>query len=97
VTSESVLVEVIQVLTSKRLYNLPREAVRGHVANVLSFRGLVLANKRTFLRALDVWVDHNVDFVDALCVAQMTRLGIGEIASFDGHFDRVPGVTRLEP
>lgn len=97
VTSESVLVEVVRVLSSKVLYNLPREEVRRHLANVMAFQGLTVPQRKTFRRALDVWVEHNIDFVDALSVAQMERLSITRIASFDGDFDRISRVTRLEP
>jgi predicted nucleic acid-binding protein len=37
------------------------------------------------------------DFVDALSVAQMERLKIEVIASFDHDFDRFPGIRRQEP
>lgn len=97
ITSEAVLIEVVRVLSSKMLYSLPREEVRRHVTNVLQLPGLLVPQGKTFRDALDLWVDHNVDFVDALCVAQMRRLKIARIASFDGHFDRVRDVTRLEP
>jgi predicted nucleic acid-binding protein len=97
VTWEAVLVEVVQVLSSKALYNLPRDEVRRHLSNVLALDGLTVPHKRTFLQALDLWVNHNVDFVDALCAAHMERLKITEIASFDTHFDRLPQITRVEP
>ena len=83
VTSESVLVEVVRVLSSPNLYNLPRQEVRRHLANVLALPGLFAPYKRTFLRALDLWASSSIDFVDALCVAQMERLKIGTIARFD--------------
>lgn len=96
VASESVIVEVVRVLSSRVLYALSREEVRRHVRNVLALPGVSVPNKRTLLRALDIWVEHSVDFVDALSVAQMERLGIRTIATFDRDFDRL-GVTRREP
>lgn len=84
------------MLASRALYNLPRGDVRRHLSNVLAIEGLTVPQPRTFGRALDFWVQHNVDCIDALCVAQMERLKIGRIASFDGDFDRIPGIDRLE-
>ena len=65
--------------------------------NILALEGLTLPNKPTYYEALDLFVAHNIDFVDALNVAHMNRLGITEILSFDRDFDRVPNITRVEP
>jgi len=96
-TSESVLVEVVRVLSSPNLYNLSRPEVGRHLANVLALPGLSAPHKRTFLRALDLWASSCIDFVDGPCVAQMERLKIGTIASFDQDFDRFTQITREEP
>ena len=97
IVSESVVVEVVQVLSSPKLYNLPRERVAQTVSAILGLRGLKTLGKQTLLRALDLWATASVDFVDALSVAQMERQKIGTIASFDRDFDRFPGITRREP
>ena len=96
-TTEGVVVEAVQVLSSKVLYNLPRAAVRTHLSNVLSVRGLVVPHKRAVLRALDVYASTNLDFVDALIVAHMERLKVSTVLSFDKGFDRIGGITRQEP
>ncbi len=96
-TSEAVIVETVQVLSSRALYNLPRAEIQTHLTNILSLRGLVLSNKRTYLRALEIYASTNVDFVDALNVAHMERAGIDTIMSFDRDFDRIPGIQRVEP
>jgi predicted nucleic-acid-binding protein len=92
-----VLVEVVQVLSSKVLYPLPRTQVRSHLLTVLRLRGLKLPGKRQYRRALDLYVERNVDFVDALIVAQMEARGITTLPSFDRDFDHFPSVTREEP
>ena len=97
IVSESVVVEVVQVLSSPKLYNLPRERVAQTVSAILGLRGLKTLGKQTLLRALDLWATASVDFVDALSVAQMERQKIGTIASFDRDFDRFPRITRREP
>jgi predicted nucleic acid-binding protein len=53
--------------------------------------------KRMYLRALDLYVAMNIDFVDALSVAQTERAKVTTILSFDRDFDRVPGITRQGP
>jgi predicted nucleic acid-binding protein len=97
ITSESVIAEVVYVLSSKRLYNLPREEIRKLLYPLLSLPGLKLTNRKTHLHALDLYATYPLDFEDALTVAQMKRRKISEIYSYDRHFDQVAGITRLEP
>lgn len=96
-TSEAVIVELVYVLSSTALYNLPRREIRTHLTTVLSLPGLKLPHKAVYLRALDLYASSSLDFTDALNMAHMERAGITTIMSFDQHFDRVPGITRKEP
>ena len=97
VISESIVVEIIQVLSSRVLYNLPRAKVAADVSTILSLPKLKLPSKRVCIRALELWANVNVDFVDALTVAQMERQKIATIASFDEDFDRFPQIQREAP
>jgi predicted nucleic acid-binding protein len=96
-TSESVIAEVVYVLSSKRLYNLPREEIRKLLYPFLLLPGLTLTNRKMYLRALDLYATCPIDFEDALIVAQMERQKITEVYSYDRDFDQVAGITRLEP
>jgi len=95
--SEGILVEAVYVLSSKTLYNLPREDIKKHLANILALKGFKIPYKKTYLRALDLYLATNIDFVDALSIAHMERCGITTILSFDRDFDRVKTVSRREP
>ena len=95
-TCEGVIIEAVHILSSKALYTLPRQDIRTHLTTVITFRGLKLPNKRTCLRALDLYATTNLDFVDALIVAHMERAKINNLLSFDRVFDRLPNITRLE-
>ncbi len=98
-TSEVILHEVLYVLTSSRTgYGLSHVDAAARLRPILALRGLKLSRKRDCLRALDHYTTYpNLDFGDALAVAQMERQGIGEIYSYDRDFDRVSGVRRVEP
>jgi predicted nucleic acid-binding protein len=96
-TSESVIAEVVYVLSSEKLYNLPREEIRKLLYPLLSLRGLKLTSRKTYLHALDLYASYPLDFEDALTVAHMKRQKIGKIYSYDRHFDQVAGIARLEP
>jgi predicted nucleic acid-binding protein len=96
--SESVVVEVVNVLSSRVTYHLPRHEVARHLVNIFSLRGLKIPAKQSYHRALDLWVTTTTvrDFVDALSVAQAERLKIPTIASFDTDFDRFPTIKRSQ-
>ena len=70
---------------------------RVHLVAILTLRGLRLENKRTVMKALDLYASSGIDFVDALNVAHMQRLGIDTIISFDRDFDRIPNIHRRDP
>ena len=96
-TCEGVLVEAVQVLASKSLYNVPRPEIRKHLSTIIQLQGLKLPNKRTYLRALDLYATTNLDFVDVLIVAHMERTNTSTVLSFDKDFNRIQGITRKEP
>lgn len=96
-TSEAVIAEVVYVLSSKAVYNLPRDQIRARLYPLLSLPGLKLPQRKTYLRALDLYASYPLDFEDALIVAHMERQGMAELISYDQGFDRVVGIRRLEP
>ena len=98
-TSEAVIAEVVFVLSSKRLYNLSRQEIRARLYPLVSLSGLKMVSSRSCLRALDLYGSNNIDFEDALTIAEMERRKIAELYSYDREFDQVPGHTfkRLEP
>ena len=96
-TSETVIAELVYVLSSARLYHLGREDIRTRLYPLLSLPGLKLPSRRLYLRALDLYAAYPIDFEDALIVAQMERQKITEVYSFDRGFDQIQGITRCEP
>src|SRR5712692_5721474 len=55
--SESVVVEVVNVLSSRVTYHLPRHEVARHLGNIFSLRGFKIPTKQSYQRALDLWVN----------------------------------------
>lgn len=97
-TAEVIIAEVVYVLSSPSLYRLSHDEISARLAPLLSLRSLKLRNKRTYLRALDLYATHpSLDFEDALSVAHMERQGISEIVTYDRDFDRLPGIKRIDP
>lgn len=95
---EVILHEVLYVLTSRAHYDLSHAEAAARLRPILALRGLRLAKKRLYLRALDLYTAHPfLDFGDALAAAHMESQGLTAILSYDSDFDRLPGVQRIEP
>ena len=96
-TIEAVITEVVYVLSSKRTYNLARDEIRARLYPLLSVQGLQLPQRKTYLRALDLYTVHQIDFEDALIVARMEQQKVNDLYSYDQGFDKISGITRHEP
>ena len=97
-TSEAVIAEVVYVLASRRLYNLPRAEIALRLGAVLAGSRLRLDHKDAVLDALQLYGSTNLHFVDCLCAAHARREAYPHaVYSYDLDLDRVPGIRRLEP
>jgi len=94
---DTVVADAVYVLSSPRLYNLPRSEVRDMLASLIRLPGFRIHNHRAVLRALDLYASRNLDFGDALIIASMERVGSQVVYSYDADFDRIPGISRQEP
>ncbi len=94
---ESVIADTVYVLSSPRLYAMPRDRVRQVLTPLVRLPSFRVRNRDEVLRALDLYAMAGLDFGDALLVAAMEREGTGDLYSYDRHFDRIAGVTRREP
>lgn len=96
--SEVIIHEVLYVLCSNAHYRLHHDAAAARLRPLLTLRGLKLPHKRRYLRALDLYASSSeLDTGDALALAHMEEMGIGEILSYDTDFDDREGITRVEP
>jgi uncharacterized protein len=96
-TSEAIVAEVAYVLASRATYRFPRKEVVAGLNPLLALPGLRLDDKAMIFLALGLWETSNLDFEDCLAVAQMQKLGLESIFSYDRGLDRVPDIIRLEP
>ena len=77
---DTVLMEALFVLT--KFYKLPKQEVVNDLKSILALGGVVNANKIILSDALTLYVDKNIDFVDALICTKSKLQGYGYI-SFD--------------
>ncbi len=95
-TSEVILAEVVYVLTRGR-HGLSREDAGLRLRAIVDARGLRLPDKAVVQHALTLYLTRSLDFEDCLIIARMHSEGIEALYSYDKDFDRVPGITRMEP
>ena len=72
-SSESVLAEVVFVLSSRSLYRLPRQEIAALVRPCVEAKGFRMDFKSSILAALDLYERSNLDFEDALSVQHVLR------------------------
>ncbi len=97
-TSEAVLAEIVYVLSSRRQYGLTPDEIVARLKPIVMLPGLKITQKRVYLRALDIYASHaDLDFEDAITIAIVERMEQSDLYSYDTVFDRVSGITRLEP
>ena len=93
-TSDAVIAEVAFILTAKSHYRLPVSEAAAALAAIVSTRALKLSDKRSVLRALDLWsANPRIGFVDALAAAYAQAPGV-QLATFDADFDKLPHISR---
>jgi uncharacterized protein len=94
-TVDVVIFEV--VFTLERFYRKAKQDIQRSFLPLIELPGISIPGKRGFRQVFDVYVTRDVPFADAYIAVEMQRRGLSRIASFDADFDRVPGITRVEP
>jgi predicted nucleic acid-binding protein len=83
--------------TLERSYKYPKAQVREAMLALLDQPNLRITGRARWRRVFNLYADHNIPLGDAMNVEFMARNRLTEIVSFDRDFDRIPGVTRIEP
>jgi len=78
-------------------YGVPREAIRKRLLPILAFEHLMVPDREVYPAVFDLYVARKgLSFADCYHAVLARHLGTG-IISFDRGFDRIPGLTRIEP
>lgn len=96
---DTVIADAVFVLSSPRLYNLPRQQVADLLVPMVRLPGFHVLNRRAVLAALALYGygKTKLDFGDALIVAVMQQSASQVVYSFDMDFDKIEGIDRQEP
>ena len=90
-----VAAEAVWVLSS--FYGFSAAEIAPVMRSFLTGDGIISEEKTELLRALALYEDKNIDFIDALLAVKMMKRGIFEVYSFDKHFDRLESIHRVGP
>lgn len=93
--SDFVVSEIVYTLST--VYKHSKRDIRDTVIQLLQLRGVSVDDRTRLQRALNLFADVNLPFVDAYLASRMLGEGADAIVSFDRDFDRIPGITRIEP
>lgn len=94
-TNDTVVFEV--VFTLERRYKQPKDKILDALLPLLELPSFILPGKRSLRKVFDLYVNLNLPFADAYHAVHMQRHRLTEVVSFDRHFDRIAGITRIEP
>ncbi len=94
---DTVIADAVFVLSSPRLYYLPREQVSALLTPLVRLPHFRVRNRRALLRALQLYASTNLDFGDVFILASMQQTRSQILYSYDKGFDRIQGISRKEP
>ena len=78
-------------------YGWSRADVREKLDPLLDMPPLRFPEREVLRQALALHAERNVDFIDGYLAALLLRRPEPAICSYDGDFDKIPGIRRVEP
>jgi predicted nucleic-acid-binding protein len=78
-----VLAEVVFVLL--KVYNTSKSDIKNTLVKFLSFENIILNSKSTIIKALELFDEKNIDFVDAILCAKSKKY---EVKTFDKNLNK---------
>jgi predicted nucleic acid-binding protein len=96
-TPVTTIADVVYVLSSPRLYAVPRDQVADLLRALVRMPGFLVDSRAAVLGALDLFAETSLDFGDALIAASMALAGETIVYSYDRDFDKLPALARQEP
>jgi len=96
VTTSLVIAEIIWTLES--FYEITKKDIQLKVLAILNTDGLEVEDADLILQAIGLYVEKNVDFIDAYNAAWMLKCDVKKAITFDQkHFSRFGGIITEQP
>jgi predicted nucleic acid-binding protein len=94
--ADTVVFEAAYVLEGP--YHWDREPIRAALTAVIALDGVILPGKEIYHDVFALYVSRrNLSFADCYHATLSQHLGCSAFMSFDRGFDRIPGLSRIEP
>ncbi len=93
----TIIAEIVFVLSSPRLYNISRAKIYALLVSLFNKAAIKLESEALVLQALKVYKDYSINFGDAILIVYSEKMKIRDIYSYDHDFDKVKSIRRLEP
>ena len=85
-----ILTEIVWTLNS--FFKIGKNDIVEYISLLLNLKNMVIKDKEIIEKALDIFRDNNVDFIDAFCGGLLLRRKIKYICSYDEDFDKIDGM-----
>lgn len=92
-TSDLVIAEIAWTLES--FYQEGKEKIAASLQRILTIKNVNVPSKANWLEALEIFLEKNLELIDAFNYSLMHSKKIKEIYSFDKHFDKFSDVKRI--
>lgn len=96
ITNLMVIAELVWTLES--YYGLSRSDIGEKLSLILNTPNLEVPESQRIMKAVSLYVEENIDFIDAYNAIFVKEHGISNILTYDKkHFDRLSWLKRAEP
>lgn len=96
ITNLMVIAELVWTLES--YYGLSRSDIGEKLSLILNTPNLEVPESQRIMKAVSLYVEENIDFIDAYNAIFVKEHGISSILTYDKkHFDRLSWLKRAEP
>lgn len=94
----NVMVTAAIIWTCESYYSLSKKEIGDKVLMILNTPGIEVEDKDLMAEAILLYVDQNVDYIDAYNACWMRTQGIAQVYTFDEHhYRRLEGIETLVP
>ena len=88
-----VVSELVYVL--ENVFEMPKKEICENVKILMIKNNIILENTQIIFKALDVYRDLNVNFVDAYIYCYSAKNGVNKYFSFDNHFRKFKDIELI--
>lgn len=90
-----VIAEIIYVLQS--VFNLRKTAVVEKILAIAEINNAVIEHRWIVLKALDLYEEKNIDFIDAYIASHLAKNKCCAVFSFDSDYKKIDFIERIIP